>query len=627
MAAREAMVGSFVLVDSRQRAAVLQALLQALQPEHVLVHRRHAPAASDAYFVVRAAVAAALLRGREGVSVWTALELSAMREAARVDLLDPVPPARPAVVVDGGAPVGVIPGERPELSALRGRGGEGASTPAGEGCWLEAALPASMRLDGRADVTAALRAWSATGEALGVPVDAVIDVVVRAERGLVVEGDPFLHLSLAGARPAEGRVRVRASALGPASARVHAFCGTEYLATVRVSGEVVAGAAAAGASGDRARIEAPPRSPPDLSLLVFEVGGGQRAEVTFTLQSRIEGHAVERFGPVALALEPVAWIQGFLASIDPLAADEAAERRLRLKGAYLAELVLPPLLRERLWRLRDRIETVQILSDERVIPWELCRLSAVEGGRTIEGPFLCEQYAVTRWVFGTAAPSSLSLSRIALVCPRGSGLDQTAAEQRFVMELARPDRSVTVLPGTFLEVTTAMAAGTYDGWHFAGHGLASAADPDQATIALEGGEVLCPEHVSGAVENLGAQRPLVFLNACETGRGAPALVGLGGWASRFLRAGAGAFIGTTWAVPDAAAAAFARSFYCRLTAGEPLGRAVEGARAAIRALGAARLAYTVFGDPSARCPATLPAGEKASLPVVWGAGAASSGRG
>jgi hypothetical protein len=58
-------------------------------------------------------------------------------------------------------------------------------------------------------------------------------------------------------------------------------------------------------------------------------------------------------------------------------------------------------------------------------------------------------------------------------------------------------------------------------------------------------------------------RPLVFLNACETGGSSRDLLGLGGWPARFLAAGAGAFLGTYWTVSGNAARAFSQGFYRR----------------------------------------------------------------
>jgi CHAT domain-containing protein len=79
-----------------------------------------------------------------------------------------------------------------------------------------------------------------------------------------------------------------------------------------------------------------------------------------------------------------------------------------------------------------------------------------------------------------------------------------------------------------------------------------------------------------------------------------ALTGIGGWARRFVQAGAGAFIGAYWSVYDDAAFAFAKEVYTRILDGMPIGDAVREARAKVREDGDPTwLAYTVFADPLA----------------------------
>ena len=76
---------------------------------------------------------------------------------------------------------------------------------------------------------------------------------------------------------------------------------------------------------------------------------------------------------------------------------------------------------------------------------------------------------------------------------------------------------------------------------------------------------------------------------------------LDGWASKFLEAGAAAFIGSLWAVSDGAAREFAQELYGQLQYGLPLGDAVMQARqaAASKPDDPTWLAYTVYGDPRA----------------------------
>ena len=100
---------------------------------------------------------------------------------------------------------------------------------------------------------------------------------------------------------------------------------------------------------------------------------------------------------------------------------------------------------------------------------------------------------------------------------------------------------------------------------------------------------------------LASSAPTVFINACRSAGLSATYNRLDGWASKFLEAGAAAFIGSLWAVSDGAAREFAQELYGQLQAGSPLGEAVMQARraAASQPDDPTWLAYTVYGDPRA----------------------------
>jgi CHAT domain-containing protein len=91
------------------------------------------------------------------------------------------------------------------------------------------------------------------------------------------------------------------------------------------------------------------------------------------------------------------------------------------------------------------------------------------------------------------------------------------------------------------------------------------------------------------------------MNACRSAGQAPLYTGLHGWARVFLRAGAGAFVGTQWVVGDGAAKVFAEEFYRSLLDGSDLGESLRCARAATQEAPGdpTWLAYTLYGDPAA----------------------------
>ncbi|WP_213979232.1 CHAT domain-containing protein [Sphingomonas sp. dw_22] len=81
----------------------------------------------------------------------------------------------------------------------------------------------------------------------------------------------------------------------------------------------------------------------------------------------------------------------------------------------------------------------------------------------------------------------------------------------------------------------------------------------------------------------GTRRPLVFLNACASSDVTPE--GVMSFPGMLLEWGGDAVIGTEVAVPDMAAAEFARLFYTEFLAGKTLGEAIYEARAALMRVG------------------------------------------
>jgi len=445
---------------------------------------------------------------------------------------------------------------------------------------------------------------------VALPLGTRVDIVVQPKRGFALEGTGEGSLVITDAEETLPlQFRLRATDLGPGKVRVFAFHQGQALGAITLAPIVLSAAEAVDA--ERRSREQPTSSlsvhQPDLSLLILEHPSGGQPAFTFRLTA-VEPDLelnLKRFGPVTLRRDPLQYFQGFFGDIETLLVGTAqeravAERRLAAKGLLLFEQVLPPDLQVLLWSLRDRIQSMQVQSEEPWIPWELCKLQGEEGGRVVEGPFLCEAFTVTRWLPGIGRKPGLTLNKIALVLPRDSGLAFAASEGNYVLSLANGGRQVERIPATFLDVRGALAAGEYDGWHFTGHGGFRGPDPNRSAMLLENQEELMPEDLAGVVRNLGLAQPLVFLNACQIGRGAMSLTDIGGFAQQFLRAGAGAFIGAYWSVYDRPAHDFALALYSRLLSGMAIGKAVQEARAAIKPLGDPTwLAYTVFADPLA----------------------------
>jgi CHAT domain-containing protein len=141
--------------------------------------------------------------------------------------------------------------------------------------------------------------------------------------------------------------------------------------------------------------------------------------------------------------------------------------------------------------------------------------------------------------------------------------------------------------------------------HFVCHGVDS---PDGAQIIdLENNERLTTtslEGMKGIDETFHAIKPIIFLNACEVGRPAPALIGLGGFGATFIGLGASAVIAPLWSVKDSIAHEIAIEFYRRVKdePGTPFAEILRSIRE--KAYDSANgedtyAAYSFYGDPAA----------------------------
>ncbi|HEV7671355.1 MAG TPA: CHAT domain-containing protein [Thermoanaerobaculia bacterium] len=283
---------------------------------------------------------------------------------------------------------------------------------------------------------------------------------------------------------------------------------------------------------------------------------------------------------------------------------EESEVEIRSLGSDLCRQLLEPCgLLSLLWSLQHRITTLLLVSDESWIPWELIRLEDPAGGGSETGRYLCEAFAFARWLTGSEPTLDLPMRRMALVASDADSPAGLKEEKEFLEKQQSVARSVDSVPARRNPLLQALASGGYDGWHFCGHGGQSVSnDANQAYLVLDDDQALTPSVLRSEAAGMGRSHPFVFLNGCHTGRGGLGLTLLGGWATQLLASGAGAFLGSLWAINGYRAAEFAQAFYLRLFAGVPIAQAVRDARQVSRSAGdPSWLAYSLYSHPLASC--------------------------
>lgn len=279
-----------------------------------------------------------------------------------------------------------------------------------------------------------------------------------------------------------------------------------------------------------------------------------------------------------------------------LVAESAREPALQAVGESLAGMLLPPAVREALGGLAPGA-WLSIDSAETWVPWELLRVS-----RGLTSHYLGERFAVTRSGIGSHVARFATMPCVLVTPPGGEALvrREQQALASLDVRLRQVNRLMEALP---LLSQPGMAA-----WHITGHGGFDRADRAGASLRLEEG-VLSPVQVmpAGRFRKSGQTPPFlgafVFLAVSEptTPQAPLAPAGTSQWVERFLGAGAGAVVATTFPVSSAKCAQFAETFYRAWSSNRPLGVAAAEAREAIRADGdPAWLAFAVYGLPGAR---------------------------
>ncbi len=493
---------SFVRLDDSWPAGRSRDLVERLGPTHVILRRGAAP---ELYYLVSAHEAIrGLGRIPQAAPTGEAFDWAELTPMPLVDGDEDTDEAPDlCIVTDEGRILGVYDASEPVAFDLMA----GSPDDVG-GRSLVAEFPEQIALNREASLLVSLSGTFGPASSLPIelPEGSEVDVVVQPRRGLALVGNGEGRLVVTSEE--EGlplQFKIRGEEPGRGLLRILAFHGGRPLGMISLT-PVVTEADKPTSSATRARVE--PLAPatarlPDLSLLILESREGDETILTIRLTSTDAtlGYNLKSFGPIRLRSDPYAYFQDFFRDIERLPistpADKAkAELRLAAKGASLFETLVPENLRSRLlWAPRERITSVQVQSEEPWIPWELCKLLGADGGEVEEGPFFCEAFELSRWLPGLPQVPHLGLRKLAVVVPGDSGLAFAATERDFLLSLAAGDRHVEQIPATFLDVHAALASGTYDGWHFSGHGsYRDEPNPEPLSLGARGGR---PAHTGG----------------------------------------------------------------------------------------------------------------------------------
>jgi hypothetical protein len=461
--------------------------------------------------------------------------------------------------------------------------------------------PAGARITLLAQVTLAARGSSAAMKAFPVSRSGAVVTITVAAPGLLPLGDLEGDLTVPFAQDSDPvRFGFHTGPPGLHSVQVRAFAGGTCLGELTLEISVEAGATLEQGRPRTAPLTDLAAEPGEVTLQVSRTASGG---YSFQLLSGALYPAVviDRLArePGEVIGQMIAELRGMSKSTAQYRDASLARRRLRSLGSQLWGDVVPAAIQEQFWAQRDKIRLFTIASDMDTVPWEL--LYPVDSSHDSD-KFLVEQFPVVRRVYGQDRARVLRLDKgtAFIVPPRppANVLDEVAAV-RSAFPASVPDRGILTGLAPVLEVLETDAVPSV--LHLAGHNTFT--EETGSLISLDGGP-LRPSDLSYARQRRSFEpdSPLVFLNGCRTAGEVAGFTHMIGWAKEFMGAGAGAFIGTLWAVRSTAARTFAEEFYRALVHDrKSLGDASLQARQAIAADEGdpTWLAYTVYGNPAA----------------------------
>ncbi len=276
--------------------------------------------------------------------------------------------------------------------------------------------------------------------------------------------------------------------------------------------------------------------------------------------------------------------------------DSQREPALQAIGETLSQMLLPQAVRETLGTLQPG---TWLAADcgETWVPWELLRIS-----RGLTSYYLAERFALSRSGSGSYNCRFATAPWVMITPPGVESLMRREHQSLALLDIRLRNLH------RIAEIQPLLAQPGVAAWHFSGHGAFDRGDKSGAGLCLEDGVFSPVQIVPGQRFRKSGQTPPFqgsFIFLCVSEPTAPqsplAPAGTAQWIERFLAAGAGAVVATSWPVSSAKAGLFAETLYRAWSSNRPLAVAVSEAREAIRTEGdPAWLSFALFGLPGAR---------------------------
>lgn len=386
------------------------------------------------------------------------------------------------------------------------------------------------------------------------------------------------------------------------------FCGSG-IRQLRMDGAsaVPVPRAPAGQAETRGTVVAEPAArAPDLTVRISRVIGSPGRLDWLVQTARFDGLPAQLRAQIDLEQEPAAEAAALFAEFTTL---ERGQHRKRIEGfgSRLWQRA-PRMFRDVYWALWDHYQrplTIQFISDEPHLPWELMR--PVREDESEIHPPLALKHAVARWIerwdgymrnrlpaggIFTIAPQYATASRR---LPRAQSEAQALIEH---FAATRVDGKRLAVEALLETIPPQSPIGVL---HFAGHGVFSRTAATESSIKLEDGPLAASDIARPEVGLGKACRTLVFFNACEVGATGSIFGEVGGWADAFCGRQFGGFIAPLWSVDDEDASTVAVELLEGVfSRHEPIGEVLRAVREKYGDISPTFFSYLYYGDVTAR---------------------------
>ncbi|RKZ78653.1 MAG: hypothetical protein DRR19_26075 [Candidatus Parabeggiatoa sp. nov. 1] len=247
-------------------------------------------------------------------------------------------------------------------------------------------------------------------------------------------------------------------------------------------------------------------------------------------------------------------------------------------GRLLYDKFAPQEFKRAFWALKDKLgdefDSIQIVIDDPVIPWELM----IPSRDKEELDFLGIDFRVARWHISDnpalleQPPQFLNLQEVVAIVPEYPKKKTIASHELEVLQKMAGFRRVS---GRYTVLSQLFKTAAIDNSiiHFSCQGIVQNQQGlAKYAIPLEDGQLDLMTW-RGLSPHPHQMHPFFFFNACDIGQAYHIANFIEGWAPAVLEAGASGYIGGLWPLADKGASEFAKRFYqtleTSLAAGQP----------------------------------------------------------